>query len=141
MQRNLLRGLILRAEYDARVDCANRIAQSLRDVNLPDMTQAPALLKSMIDTIEGDIKGVSAAHADLVHFAESIDSSRKALLTIGKIHQTMCGTNQIAKVTPADQGSTPLSSVEQLTGPRTVAECEKAGMKWDGNTAACTKSD
>src|SRR3954453_9854732 len=100
-----------------------------------NMTQAPALLKSMIDTIEGDIKGVSAPH--LVHFAESIDSSRKALLTIGKIHQTMCGRNQIAKVTPADQGSTPLSSVEQLTGPRTVADCEKAGMKWDGNTAAC----
>src|SRR4051812_25821527 len=84
---------------------------------------------------------VSAAHADLVHFAESIDSSRKALLTIGKIHQTMCGRNQIAKVTPADQGSTPLSSVEQLTGPRTVADCEKAGMKWDGNTAACIKGN
>jgi hypothetical protein len=87
-----------KAEYDARVNCANKIEQSLRDVTLPDMTQAPAMLKSMTDSMEGDIKGVSAAQAQLGDFAEKINSSHKALLTIQKIHQTMCGRNQTAKV-------------------------------------------
>ena len=31
----------LKAEYDARVSCATKIGQSLRDVTLPDMAQAP----------------------------------------------------------------------------------------------------
>ena len=73
-----------KAEYDARVNCANKVGQSLRDVSLPDMTQAPAMLKSMIDSIEADIKGVSATQAQLVEFSERINSSHKALVTIQK---------------------------------------------------------
>jgi hypothetical protein len=69
------------------------------------MTQAPAVLKSMIDSIEGDIKGVSAPQAQLVEFAEKINSSHKALLTIQKIHQTMCGRNQTAKVDREDKSA------------------------------------
>jgi hypothetical protein len=146
----------LKAEYDARVSCANRIEQSLRDVTLPDMTQAPAMLKSMIDTIEGDIKGVSAAQAQLVEFAERIDSSRKALLTIQKIHQTMCGRNQIAKVDPEERGSAVPSVSERVNvgavpaaihiketpdALKTKADCEQASMKWDGKTNGCTKDN
>src|SRR5262249_29787645 len=48
----------LKTEYDARYKCANRIEESFRDVTLPDMAQAPSLLKSIIDSIEGDIRGV-----------------------------------------------------------------------------------
>ena len=88
---------ILKAEYDARVNCANKVEQSLQDVTLPDMTQAPAMLKSMIDSIEGAIKGASAPQAQLVEFAEKINSSHKALLTIQKIHQTMCGRDSNCK--------------------------------------------
>jgi len=50
----------LKAEYDARINCVNRIEGSLKDVTLSDMVQAPSILSSMIDSIEGDIKGVSA---------------------------------------------------------------------------------
>src|ERR1700674_480600 len=53
----------LKAEYDARIICANKIAHSIRYVTLPDMAQAPGILKSMIDSIEGDVKGVSAVQA------------------------------------------------------------------------------
>jgi len=88
----------LKAQYDARVNCTNRIEQSFRDVTLPDMAQAPAILKSMIDSIEGDINGVSAAQAQLLQFAGRMNSSQKAILTIQKIHRTMCVRNQPAKV-------------------------------------------
>jgi hypothetical protein len=104
----------LKSQYDARVNCANKIEQSLRDVTLPDMTQAPAMLKSMIDSIEGDIKGVSAPQAQLVEFAERINSSHKALLTIQKIHQTMCGRDQTAKV-DAEGGSAAPSVLESAS--------------------------
>jgi len=121
----------LKAEYDARVNCANRIEQSLRDVTLPDLTQAPAVLKSMIDSIEGDIKGVSAPQAQLVEFAEKINSSHKALLTIQKIHQTMCGRHQTANVDAEDKsasagpspsaGSSPSSSPSASSSPSVSA--------------------
>jgi len=150
-----LRFKALKAEYDARVNCATTIEQSLRDVILPDMTQAPAMLQSMIDTIEGDIKGVSVTQAEIVEFAQRMTSSQKALLTIQKIHQTMCGKNLIAKVDPQEPGSTASSLLdsanvgalrtaiqidETAKGPRTIADCENNGMKWDGKIAGCTKA-
>jgi hypothetical protein len=88
----------LKAEYEARANCANRVQQSFRDVTLPDMTQAPDILKSMIDAIEGDMKGVSGLQAQVVGFAEKIDASQKAISTIQKIHRTMCSRNQLAVV-------------------------------------------
>lgn len=86
----------LKAEYDARTNCANKIGQSLRDVTLPDMAQAPGILKSMIDSVEGDVKGVSVVQAKVVELAEKIDSSQKAMSTIRKIHRTMCLKDQRA---------------------------------------------
>jgi hypothetical protein len=86
----------LKAEYDARINCANRVEQSLRDVTLPDMAQGPVILKSMIDAIEGDMKGVSAGQAQVVELAEKIDSAQKAIVTIQKVHRTMCARNQRA---------------------------------------------
>jgi hypothetical protein len=73
------------------------------------------MLKSMIDSIEGDIKGVSGTQAQLVEFSERINSSYKALLTIRKIHQTMCGGNQTAKVDPEDGSD--VISVTGSVGP------------------------
>jgi hypothetical protein len=95
----------LKAEYDARSSCANKIGQSLKDVTLPDMAQAPGILKSMIDSVEGDVKGVSVVQAKVVELAEKIDSSQKAMVTIRKIHRTMCLKDQRA-----------LSQAEERTG-------------------------
>jgi hypothetical protein len=73
------------------------------------------MLKSMIDSIEGDIKGVSAPQAQVAEFAEKINSSQKALLTIEKIHQTMCGRDQTAKMDTEDGSSA--SSISEVVGP------------------------
>jgi hypothetical protein len=66
------------------------------------MTQAPAMLKSMIDSIDEAVKGASAPQSQVVELAEKINSSRKALLTIQKIHQTMCRREQTATARPED---------------------------------------
>ena len=85
---------ILKAEYDARINCANKIGQSLKDVTLPDMVQAPGILKSMIDAIEGDVRTVSIEQAKVVELAERIDTSQKAMGTIRKIHRSICLQDQ-----------------------------------------------
>jgi hypothetical protein len=86
----------LKAEYNVRTSCASKIGQSLKDVTLRDMAQAPEILKSMIDSIEGDAKGISVAQAKVVDLAEKIDASQKAIITIRMIHRTMCLKDQRA---------------------------------------------
>jgi len=95
----------LKAEYDARTNCATKISQSLRDVTLPDMAQAPGILKSMIESIEGDAKGVSVVQVKVVEIADRIDSAQKAMVTIRKIHRTMCLKDQHALSQADDRAS------------------------------------
>jgi len=85
---------VLKAQYDARVSCTSSVQQSFRDVTLSDMTQAPDLLKSMIDTLEGDMEGVSVVEVQVVGLAAKIDASQKAMNTIQKVHRAMCAKNQ-----------------------------------------------
>src|SRR5262249_8538593 len=101
-----------------RFKCSNRVEESFRDVTLSDMAQAPSLLKSIIDSIEGDIKGVSAAQSQLAELADKMDSSYKAILTIQKIHRAMCVRVQQPARAAAEGGGTvgpPL--LLQPTGP------------------------
>jgi hypothetical protein len=86
----------LTGEYAARSNCAARVTQSMRDVVLPDLAQAPEMIKSMIESIEGDSKDLSVVQAQVVEVAGKIDASQKAMVTIGKIHQTMCFKDQRA---------------------------------------------
>jgi len=84
----------LNGEYAARSNCAGKISQSLREVVLPDMAQAPDMIKSMVESIEGDSKDLAVVQAQVVDIAGKIDASQKAMVTIGKIHQTMCFKDQ-----------------------------------------------
>jgi hypothetical protein len=87
----------LKAQYDARVACASSVQQSFRDITLSDMAQAPDLLKSMIDTIEGDMEGVSGVQAEVGGLAEKLDASQKAMNTIQKVYRAMCAQNQVVR--------------------------------------------
>jgi hypothetical protein len=95
----------LKAEYNVRTSCASKIGQSLKDVTLRDMAQAPEILKSMIDSMEGDVKGISVAQAKVVDLAEKIDASQKAIITIRMIHRTMCLKDQRAVSQGKDRAS------------------------------------
>jgi hypothetical protein len=93
----------LKAAYDARVNCASRIEQSLEDVTLPNMVRATDILKSMIESLQGDRKGVSAVQTQLLELAEKMHSSRKAMVTIQRIHRAMCMSDQYAKAKAEDR--------------------------------------
>jgi hypothetical protein len=79
-----------KAGYEARSTCVNRIKQSLAQVAFPDMTQGPNLVKSMTDTIDGDVKGISEVQVRLAGLAEKLVLSHKAMVTLQKIHRAMC---------------------------------------------------
>jgi hypothetical protein len=80
----------LKAEYDARISCANKIGQSLKSVTLPDLAQAPGILKSMIDAVDGDVRSISVEQAKVVELADKIDTSQRAMVMIRKIHRSLC---------------------------------------------------
>jgi hypothetical protein len=86
----------LKAEYEARGNCATRVQQSFRDVAFPDLTQGPSVLKSMTESMDGDLKTLSAVQAQVVALAERTDVSQRAIGTIQKLHRSMCATNQQA---------------------------------------------
>jgi len=80
----------LRAEYEAEASCTNRIEQSLTQVTLPDMVQASTLIKSMADSFEEDVRGISEAQGKVSELAEKMETSRKSIATLVKIHRAIC---------------------------------------------------
>jgi putative sterol carrier protein len=79
-----------KAEYQARSSCAARVEQSLWQVTLTDLPHAPDLLKSIIDSFEGEIRAASALEAQITKFAKQMISSQKAITTIQKVHRAVC---------------------------------------------------
>ncbi len=80
----------LKAQYESDAKCSANVKQAFRDVVLTDMAQPPDILKSMNDSIEGDINRVSQVENQVVDLAEKMQAATKAMKTIDKIHRTMC---------------------------------------------------
>lgn len=81
---------MLKSKYESTSKCAINIKQSFRDVVLSDMTQPPEILKSMTESIEGDVARVSDVENQTVDLAAKIDAAKKAMKTIEKIYRAMC---------------------------------------------------
>jgi len=83
-------GAVGDAEYNARINCGTKIAQSFKDVVLPDMKQARNILNSMSESIRREMDSVSGVEAQVVELDKSIEASQKAVLLIQKIHRVAC---------------------------------------------------
>jgi hypothetical protein len=80
----------LKSKYESASKCAATIKQSFRDVVLSDMAQPPEILKSMSESIDGDITRVSDSENQIVGLATKMEAANKAMATIEKIHRAMC---------------------------------------------------
>jgi hypothetical protein len=96
---------ILKNEYALRANCASKFEQSLRDANLPNMVRGTEILKSIIDSMQAEIKDVVAMQNQVVEFAEKVDASRKAMATIQEIHPTVCIRDQSVRRDVEQTGS------------------------------------
>jgi hypothetical protein len=81
---------VLKSKYESASKCASNVKQAFRDVVLSDMTQPPELLKSMTESIEGDVARVSDVENQAVDLAAKIEGAKKAMKTIERIHRAMC---------------------------------------------------
>jgi hypothetical protein len=79
-----------RSEYDARTACSNKIKQSIQDVTLPDLVQAPEVIKSMIGSVDQELSRVSAVHEQVADLATKLETSQKSIAVLQKIHRAMC---------------------------------------------------
>ena len=79
-----------RSEYDVRTACATKVKAAIGDVTLPELVQAPEVLKSMMDAIEAEITRVSTAHKQVADLAAKVEASYKSILVLQKIHRAMC---------------------------------------------------
>lgn len=85
---------VLKSKYESASKCAINVKQAFRDVVLSDMTQPPEILKSMTESIEGDVTRVSDVENQTVDLAAKIEAAKKAMKTIEKIHRAMCVKNK-----------------------------------------------
>jgi hypothetical protein len=67
-----------RSEYDTHTACANKVKQSIREVTLPDLTQAPDLLKSITESIDSDIPRSSSVQEQVAALAVRMEASQKS---------------------------------------------------------------
>jgi hypothetical protein len=79
-----------RSEYDARAACANKVKQSVQDVTLPDLVQAPEVIKSLIEAVDQEINRVSVVQEQVSGLAAKIDASQRSIAVLQKIHRAMC---------------------------------------------------
>jgi hypothetical protein len=80
----------LNAEYNVRISCGSKIAQSLKEVMLPGLNEAPNILNLMSESIRRDMSRISEVEAQIVELDRSIEVSKKAMLLIQKIHRVVC---------------------------------------------------
>jgi hypothetical protein len=81
---------VFRSQYESGSKCAANVTQAFQGVVLTDMAQPPELLKSMTDSIDGDINKMSEVQKQIVDLAEKMQASTKAMKTIETIHRTIC---------------------------------------------------
>ena len=93
---------VLKSKYESASKCASNVKQAFRDVVLSDMTQPPELLKSMTESIEGDVTRVSDVENQAVDLAAKVEAAKKAMKTIEKIHRAMCVKDKAAVTGRAD---------------------------------------
>jgi hypothetical protein len=87
----------LKSEYGSRLACAARVEESLKGVALTDLSQAPNLLKSILDSMDSEMKEVSDLQTQISEFAEKMSLSQRAIATLSKVHRAVCMTSAPAR--------------------------------------------
>jgi hypothetical protein len=81
----------VKIEYAARSGCARKLSQSLKELTLNNLPQAPNLLKSILDSMDAEMKAVFDAETQVSVFADKMAASQQAMDTLQKVHRVVCG--------------------------------------------------
>ena len=84
------RWVLLRKEYAARLECTNSVEESLRNMNLADMSYGADLVKSMVESFRAELTQVSMAQKDVLNLDDQMNAAEKAIEDIIKIRSGVC---------------------------------------------------
>ena len=84
------RWVLLRKEYAARLECTNSVEESLRNMNLADMSYGADLVKSMVESFRAELTQVSMAQKDVLNLDDQMNAAEKAIENIIQIRSGVC---------------------------------------------------
>jgi len=82
----------VKSAFDRQATCAVTIGRTIRELNLATLANGADIARSMVEAIDGDMKHVPDERQNSADLAETIESARKSLEAIEKLHAAMCPT-------------------------------------------------
>jgi hypothetical protein len=80
----------VKSAFERQANCAVTVGRTLKELNLATLTNGADIVRSMVDAIDGDMKHIPDERQDSADLAETIESARKSLDSIEKLHAAMC---------------------------------------------------
>jgi hypothetical protein len=80
----------VKSAFDRQANCAVTIGRTIKELNLATLANGADIVRSMVEAIDGDMKHVPDERQDSADLAETIESARKSLDAIEKLHAAMC---------------------------------------------------
>jgi hypothetical protein len=85
----------VKSAFDRQANCAVNIGRTIKELNLTTMTNGADIVRSMMEAIDGDMKRVPDERQNSADLSETIESARKALDSIEKLHAAMCPAQSV----------------------------------------------
>ena len=80
----------VKSAFDRQANCAVSIGRTIKELNLSTMANGADIVRSMMEAIDGDMKNVPDERQTSSDLSETIESARKSLDSIDKLHAAMC---------------------------------------------------
>jgi len=80
----------VKSAFDRQAYCAVTVGRTIKELNLAALTNGADIVRSMADAIDGDMKHVPDERQNSADLADTIESARKSLDSIEKLHAAMC---------------------------------------------------
>jgi hypothetical protein len=84
----------VKSAFDRQANCAVNIGRTIKELSLTTMANGADIVRSMMEAIDGDMKHVPDERQNSADLSETIESARKALDSIEKLHAAMCPAAQ-----------------------------------------------
>jgi len=80
----------VKSAFDRQANCAVTIGRTMKELNLANLTNGADIVRSMSEAIDRDMTYVPDERQHSADLAETIESARKSLDAIEKLHAAMC---------------------------------------------------
>ena len=84
----------VKSAFERQANCAVSMGRTINELNLSAMANGADIARSMMEAINGDMKLVPDERQNSSELAETIESARKALEAIEKLHAAICPAAQ-----------------------------------------------